>query len=59
MTQFNERVTIYQYMDASLNNQMKAGIECESQVFLFNIGISTYFLSNWFSLKKNLEKEDI
>lgn len=29
MTQFNERVTIYQYMDATLNHQAKAEIECK------------------------------
>lgn len=27
MTQFNDRVTIYQYMGATLNNQNKAQLE--------------------------------
>lgn len=32
MTQFNERVTIYQYMDATLNHQNKAEIERKSTI---------------------------
>lgn len=32
MTQFNERVTIYQYMDATLNPQNKAEIERKSNI---------------------------